>query len=209
MPFNDATKSPALSRLGYAHLLSITSRHEQALREVDRALATEPRSPIASTLKGQFLFNARRYGDAAEQLRSTLESRPTLWIALLHRGRLYERDGRYEEALAAFSKAKESGGSWTPVALSGFTQAASGQRQAAERTLSEMRVAAERTYVPPYSFALVYQGLRDTDNALRWLERAYEDRDVRMVFLGVEPAWDSLRADLRFIGLLKRMNLTN
>jgi DNA-binding winged helix-turn-helix (wHTH) protein/TolB-like protein/Flp pilus assembly protein TadD len=197
------------AHLGYAHLLSITSRHEQALREVDRALVTEPRSPIASTLKGQFLFNARRYGDAAEQLRSTLESHPTFWIALLHRGRLYERDGRYEEALAAFSKAKEAGGSWTPVALSGFTQAASGHRQAAERTLSEMRAAAERTYVPPYSFALVYQGLRDTDNALRWLERAYEDRDVRMVFLGVEPAWDSLRADLRFGGLLKRMNLTN
>jgi TolB-like protein len=197
------------AHLGYAHLLSITSRHDQALREVDRALATEPRSPIASTLKGQFLFNARRYGDAAEQLRSTLESHPTFWIALLHRGRLYERDGRYEEALAAFSKAKESGGSWTPVALIGFTQAASGQRQAAERTLSEMQAAAERTYVSPYSFAMVYQGLRDTDNALRWLERAYDDRDVRMVFLGVEPAWDSLRADRRFIGLLKRMNLTN
>lgn len=196
------------AHLGYAHLLSITSRHEQALQQVDRALATEPRSPIASTLKAQFFSNARRDGDAAEQLRSTLESHPTFWIALLHRARLYERDGRYEEALAAFSKAKESGGSWTAVALSGFTQAASGQRQAAERTLSEMRIAAERTYVPPYNFALVYQGLRDTDNALRWLERAYEDRDVRMVFLGVEPAWDSLREHPRFIGLLKRMNLT-
>ena len=95
------------------------------------------------------------------------------------------------------------------MALSGFTQAASGKRQAAERTLSEMRVAAERTYVSPYSFALVYQGLRDTDNALQWLERAYEERDVRMVFLGVEPAWDSLRGDLRFIALSKRMNLIN
>jgi DNA-binding winged helix-turn-helix (wHTH) protein/TolB-like protein/Tfp pilus assembly protein PilF len=197
------------AHLGYAHLLSITSRHEQALREVDLALATEPQSPIASTLKGQFLFSARRYADAAEQLRSTLESHPAFWIALLHRGRLYERDGRYQEALAAFSRARESGGSWTPVALSGFTQAASGQRQAAERTLGEMRAAAERAYVPPYGFALVYQGLRDTDNALRWLERAYEDRDVRMVFLGVEPVWDSLRADPRFIGLSKRMNFPN
>ena len=197
------------AHLGYAHLLSITGRHEQALREVDRALATEPRSPLASTLKGQFLFNARRYAEAAEQLRRTLESHPTFWIALLQRGRMYERDGRYEEALAVFSKAREAGGSWAPVALTGFTQAASGQRQPAQRTLSEMRAAAEGTYVPPYNFALVYQGLRDTDNALRWLERAYQDRDVRMVFLGVDPAWDSLRADLRFIGLLKRMNLTN
>jgi tetratricopeptide (TPR) repeat protein len=194
------------AHLGYAHMLSVTSRHEQALAEVDRAIAIEPRSPIASTLKGQFLFHAKRYGDATEQLRSTLENHPTFWIALLHHGRVYEREGRYEEALAAFAKARESGGMWTPVALSGFTQATSGQRQLAERTLSDMRAAAARTYVPPYNFALVYQGLRDSDNAMRWLETAYQDRDVRMVFLGVDPAWDSLRTDPRFIALSKRLN---
>jgi DNA-binding winged helix-turn-helix (wHTH) protein/TolB-like protein/thioredoxin-like negative regulator of GroEL len=196
------------AHLGYAHMLSITSRHQQALAEVNRAIAIEPRSPIASTLKGQFLFHAKRYGDAADQLRSTLESHPTFWIALLHLGGLYESQGRYEEALAAFAKAREAGGVWTPVARIGFTQATSGQRQLAQRTLSEMRAAAERTYVPPYHFALVYQGLRDGDNALRWLETAYQDRDVRMVFLGVDPAWDSLRTDQRFIALLKRMNLS-
>jgi hypothetical protein len=89
------------------------------------------------------------------------------------------------------------------------TQVVSGQKAAAERTLRELQAASERTYVPPYNIALVYQGLHDTDNALRLLEKGYDDRDVRMVFLGVDPAWDSLRTDRRFIGLLKRMHLTN
>jgi tetratricopeptide (TPR) repeat protein len=197
------------AHLGYAHLLSITSRHEDALREVNRALAVEPQSPLAGTLKGQFLFNARRYRDAAEQLRSTLESHPAFWIALLHRGRMHERDGRYEEALADFTRARESGGSWGAVSLTGFTQAASGQHKAAERTLRELRAAAERTYVPPYNVALVYQGLHDIGNALRWLEKGYDERDVRMVFLGVDPAWDALRGNVQFMELLKRMNFTN
>ena len=195
------------AHLGYAHLLSITQRHEEAMRAVNRALEIEPRSPLADALKGQFLFHARQYESAAEQLRTTLESHPTFWIALLQLGTVYQRGGRYEEALAAFRKAGESGHSWTPVARIGHALAVFGQREAALRTLDELHAAEERTYVPPYHLALVYHGLRDPANALRWLEKAYEDRDVRLVFLGVDPAWDSLREHPGFIALLQRMNL--
>jgi tetratricopeptide (TPR) repeat protein len=179
------------------------------MREVNRALEIEPRSPLADTLKGQFLFHARQYEGAAEQLRTTLERYPTFWIALLQLGTVYQRGGRYEEALAAFTKAGESGDSWTPVARIGHALAVFGQREAALRTLDELHAAGERTYVPPYHLALVYHGLRDPASTLRWLERAYEERDVRLVFLGVDPAWDSLREHPGFIALLQRMNLTS
>jgi serine/threonine-protein kinase len=62
--------------------------------------------------------------------------------------------------------------------------------------------------VPPYYIALVHNGLLQPNEALDWLERAYEERDVRTVFLGVDPAWDSLRGLPRFKGLLKQMNLS-
>ena len=86
----------------------------------------------ASTLKGSFLFHARRYPEAVEQTRTTLESHPTFWIALLQRARRYEHEGRYEEAIATFRKAQEHGS--TPSSLSpiGFTYAASGRREEAE-----------------------------------------------------------------------------
>jgi gamma-glutamylcysteine synthetase len=46
-----------------------------------------------------------------------------------------------------------------------------------------------------------------THEALAALERAYAERDVRMVFLGVQPTWTPLHTDPRFVALLKRMNL--
>jgi DNA-binding winged helix-turn-helix (wHTH) protein/TolB-like protein/thioredoxin-like negative regulator of GroEL len=195
------------ARLGYAHLLSNTGRHEEALREVDQSIKLDSLSPIANALKGQFLFHARRHSEAIEQLHKTLEVNPAFWVALVQLGRSYEQVGRHPEALEAFRKARESGGATAPLSLIGYTQGASGHKEEAERTLRELRSLSEETYVPPYNVALVYHGLGNTAEAVRWLERAYDERDVRMVFIGVDPLWDSLRGEPRFTGLLERMKL--
>jgi DNA-binding winged helix-turn-helix (wHTH) protein/TolB-like protein/Flp pilus assembly protein TadD len=196
------------AHLGYAHLLSNMGRSEEALREVDQALRLDPLSPLANALKGQFLFYARRYPEAKEQLHKTLEINPTFWVALLQLGRSYEREGRYEEALEAYRKARESSGSTAPLSLIGYTSAASGRRDEAARTLLELRALSEKEYVPPYNVATIYNGLGNSDETLRWLARAYGGRDVHMVFLGIDPQWDALRNDLRFVRLMGRMNLT-
>ena len=57
------------------------------------------------------------------------------------------------------------------------------------------------------NFALVYQGLGNSNEALRWLEKAYEQRDVHMVFLPVDSKWDALRKNPHFMDLIKRLNL--
>jgi hypothetical protein len=61
--------------------------------------------------------------------------------------------------------------------------------------------------VPSYYIALVHLGLGDDSETLDWLERAYAKRDVRMVFIGVDPLWDGLRQNRRFAALLEKMNL--
>lgn len=73
--------------------------------------------------------------------------------------------------------------------------------------LQELKKRAAERYVPPYNIALVYNGLDERDATLAWLEKGYEQRDVRMTFLKVDPKWDNLRADARFISLVKRMRL--
>lgn len=195
------------AHLGYAHLLSNTGRHDEALREVEQAIRLDPLSSLAGALKGQFLFHARRYPEAIEQLRQTLEINPAFWVALVQLGRSYVQVGRHQEAFEAFRKASESGGTTAPLSFTGYTYAASGLRVEAERTLLELRSPSEGTSVPPYNVALVYHGLGDTTEAMRWLEKADNERDVRMVFLGVDPLWDSLRSDPHFAGLLERMKL--
>ncbi len=62
-------------------------------------------------------------------------------------------------------------------------------------------------YVPPEWIAELYAHAGDKEGALEWLEKAYQDRNIAMVFLSVNPTWDSVRDDPRFQDLLRRMNL--
>ena len=67
-----------------------------------------------------------------------------------------------------------------------------------------LKLSAEH-YVSPYNIALIYHGLGERDQALAWLERGFEQRDPKMVFLRVERKWDDLRDDPRFRDLLRRI----
>ena len=71
--------------------------------------------------------------------------------------------------------------------------------------VAELEERALREYVSPYSIALVYAGLGERDQVLSWLERAYDDRTHWLVFLRVEPMFDSVREDCRFERLLTRI----
>jgi len=62
-------------------------------------------------------------------------------------------------------------------------------------------------WIPPYHLAIVYAGLGEKQNALDWLERAFDQRDPKMAFLKVASCWNDIRTEPRFIGLMKRMNL--
>ena len=197
-----------LAHLGYAHLLSTLGRHEDALAEVDRAIKLDPLSPFVGTIKGQILFHAHRYSEAIEEVNKALEIEPNFWIGQIVLGRSYERLGHYEQAIKSLRTAAEfSGGVTEATSLAGYVYAVSGRRQQAEQALQTLRVTSQTRYVPPYNFALLYQGLGNSDEALKWLEKAYEQRDVHMVFLPVDSKWDALRKNPHFMDLIKRLNL--
>jgi DNA-binding winged helix-turn-helix (wHTH) protein/TolB-like protein/Tfp pilus assembly protein PilF len=192
------------ARLGYAHLLSNTLRPDDAIREVDLAIDIDPLSPLAGALKSQFLFYADRTREAHDQLRATLETSQAFWIAQLQLGRILLHEGPHADAVAAFTRAADTGGVWAPLALAGYAHGLSGNRDAARQILERLEDAA----APPLLQAQVHLGLGDNESALAALERAYSEKDVRMVFLGVEPMWGPLHTDRRFVALLKRMNLS-
>ena len=73
--------------------------------------------------------------------------------------------------------------------------------------LGELEARAKKQYVPATSIATIYSGLGDTEQAVAWLQRAYEQRDVRMSFLKVDRRWDALRTDARFAAIAKAMDL--
>ncbi|MCM3871377.1 MAG: tetratricopeptide repeat protein [Pyrinomonadaceae bacterium] len=196
------------AHVAYGNLLSGLGRHEEALAEMDRAHRLDPLSALGGALHGMALYLARRYPEAGEHLRRELEINPNFWLTWIQLGKSYEQMGRYEDALEAFRRADGSGGPAETQSFIGYTYATSGRKREAEQVLRELAARGERSYLAPYNMAVVYQGLGDKDGALRWLERAYDERDPHMVFLGVEPAWDSLRAEPRFADLMKRLRLS-
>jgi tetratricopeptide (TPR) repeat protein len=193
----------------YALLLSTLGRHQESIGEGARARELDPRSPIMRTLESLFLYFDGRNDEAREKLTKTLELEPDFWIALLTLARVDVRQGKYTDAIAELTKARRTSGNNTQtISMIGYTWALAGHRAEAQAALDELTTLSKQRYVPPYTFAMVYNGLGEDDEALLWLERAYDTRDVLLApFIKADPSWGRLRANPRFATILKRMNL--
>lgn len=192
----------------HALLLSSLGKHDDAISEIDRAIRLEPLWPMTGALKGHVLFQARRYPEAIDYLLKTLELDNNFWITHIELGKSYQAAGQYAQALQSFGRAHElSQVTSETISLRGYTYAVSGDGEQARKMLRELEALARQRYVPPYNFALLYMGLGNSAQALRWLEKAYREKDVHMVFLGVDPKWDQFRSDSRFVRLADQLNL--
>jgi DNA-binding winged helix-turn-helix (wHTH) protein/TolB-like protein/Tfp pilus assembly protein PilF len=197
----------SVAHLGYSHILMNVGRHEEAVAEVKLARELDPLSLVTNALEGQVLFYAVREAEAVERLHKTFELDPDFWIAHINLAKIYIRQEKYDDALAHLAKAQESsGGNTETLSLKGYALAKAGRRAEAQATLDELESASSQKFVPPYNIALIYNALDDRDAALNWLEKAVQARDVRSTFLKIEPKWNNLRAEPRFIELMRRMN---
>jgi len=195
-------------QIWYAVLLGATGRHDESVRLIERAASFEPASlPVQLTAGRCYLF-AGQYDAALERIRATLEMDSDnllahVWLAraLGAKGRLREAAGAVETGMNRFGR--------LPILLmlSGVLSGQIGQRDEALRILTELREEAQRRYVPVIFEALVLAALGNADEALQNLHQAYQQRSGLLAFAGVlRWEWDSLRADLRFTNLLKKVH---
>ncbi len=153
-------------------------------------------------------LDARRYEESIEQLQVVVDLQPNLPNAYGVLARVYQAQGLYEDAIAAYQKFLTLGGA-SEEEVAGLADAyqTSGKEGYWRWMLDYWTERAKQEYVPPTSFALIYAYLGDKDQAMRWLEEGYKEREFVMASLNVAPDWDSLRDDPRFHDLLLRMNL--
>jgi Flp pilus assembly protein TadD len=152
---------------------------------------------------------ARKYDQAIERFCETLELDGDFAAAHSVLGVTYEAKGRYQEALAAYQQALNVQGNLPElITFVARTHALNGRRDKALQTMAELKGLDEHS-VHPYSIALVHIALGDTDEAFRWLEKAYHARDEDLVILKVDPRLDFLRGDPRFMSLLQRVGLAD
>jgi DNA-binding winged helix-turn-helix (wHTH) protein/TolB-like protein/Flp pilus assembly protein TadD len=189
----------------YAILLMEAGREDEAFAKIKRALEIDPTSVLYNATLGFLHYWARRYDQAIEQLGKTIDMESGHWLAHYWLAQVYAQKGRYSEALSEAQKAwdlsDDSGSSW----VLGYVYAVAGRRAEAQQQINELLKLSKQRYVPPYDIAQIYAGLGDKDQAFAWLEKADEDRSRGMDYLNLNPAFDTLRSDARFLALTKRI----
>ena len=116
--------------------------------------------------------------------------------------------GMYEDAIVELKKAiLISGVDLRAKAYLAYTYALAGERGQALKILNELNDLSKHRYVSSKLRAVIHTGLGDNDQAFEWLESAYQEHDVQLLPIKVNPVWDPLRSDPRFQDLLKKMGL--
>jgi adenylate cyclase len=191
--------------LGNDSLLGL-GRFEEAIAEGKRAVELDPLSSIINADFGVTLYVARRYDDAVTQLRKTLEIDPTFYYAQYWLGIVLQQKGNLAGALAQFEKAKELSDDPYLLALSGAARALAGDKSAALQTLTDLDKISQHREVLAYWRALLYLSLSNKEEALRSLEKSFEERDgANIGWIKVDPLLDPLHGDPRFEALVQRV----
>jgi len=197
----------ATARHWYGNItLAALGRFDDAIVEGKRAVELDPLSLINNADLGFDYFFARRYDEAIEQVRKTLEMDPGFYSAYLTLGQALEMKGARDAAIEEYQKARALNDDSSVLGLLGHAYGFSGNKMEADKILDQLKELSQERYVSAYSFALVYLGLGDKEQALGWLEQGYQDRAGSDIgYIRVDPFLDPLRGDPRFEALAEKI----
>jgi tetratricopeptide (TPR) repeat protein len=198
----------AVAREGYGELLSILGRQDEALAELRSAAELDPLSTAVTAAIGTVFYYARDYDASVGQFRRAIMADPSDVEAHIGMGKSLAGAGRYHEAVEAIDEAvRLSGEGGAALAALGYVYAKRGDRASAVEILDRFRRPEDGSRPIPFFAAFILVGLGSVDDAVSFLEKAYEERDRRLFGLGVDPAWDGARTDPRFSALLAKIGL--
>lgn len=205
----------------YAHFfysnsyLSPPGRHEEAIAEMNKAIALDPFSPPIQSFFGRTYLWARRYDEALAQFKKCAEMFPGFAIDHERIAHLYTYTGRLEDAIAEETRARLLAGEDSKSVIEKEEALRKALKEEGSQGYWKKVLELSRTgenppeaYKGSYGMAIVYARLGDKEKALDALERAFGERVLAMTEIGIEPALDPLRGEARFQSLLQRVGLT-
>src|SRR5438046_4003717 len=199
---NDAS---AQHWLGSGPLVSL-ARFDQAIAHCKRSVELERLSPVMMVDYGSIFFYAKRYDESISVLRKAVEMDPSFGYAHQTLATAYQAKSDLRNAIAEFEKAKQVDDAPVILAEWAAAKAWAGDKGTARKTLAELDVIAQRREVVAYVRAVLHLSLGDKDEAMRWLERSFEEGDgANIGTLQVDPLVESLRGDRRFEALVQKV----
>lgn len=181
---------------------------DEALQEAKRAERLSPGSSIEASYVPWINVKQRRYEDSVQAWRRILEVDPHAFYATMQLVFALTRLGRAPEAAETYRELRKAMNAGKEQLADGWVmeyEVATGRRTEALKTTEGWVAKRAEKYVDAFHIAWMYSVLGRKDDAMRWLETAYEERSAGIYVLKVDPTMDGLRGDSRFEVLLKRL----
>lgn len=192
----------------YGEHLSALKRTDEALAELQRALDLDPLSVIMTKIYGDVFVNSRRFDEGIVQYKKAIDLDPNFSTTYYFLGRAYEAKGMFDQAVEGYGTSARLGA----MPIEGIARISDGYQRTGwkgylEASLAELEAGGRTGRVPAFVVSTFCARLGKRDDAMKWLQKAYDDRDFRVPLIGVSFEFDSLRSDPRFIELTKRVGL--
>jgi tetratricopeptide (TPR) repeat protein len=192
----------------YADYLDAMGRFEEGMRQHQRAMELDPLSLICSSNTAYAYYLAHQYDQSIEHYKKTLEIDRGFAGAHMFLADLYWQKGMYNEYVTELQEGLRLNGDVQQAEEVGRAYKSSGAKGAAKSQLQSLSRRRSQGYVPASSIAAGYLRLGDKDNAVAWLEKAYQERDPELAWAKVEPVWNVLRSEPKFIDLMRRLGFS-
>jgi Flp pilus assembly protein TadD len=166
----------------------------------------DPLSPVVGAYLAKVLQEAGQDDKAVAQAKKTLDLAPDSGVTHAVLGIAYQDKRMYAEAIAEYKKALQTGGPPAEVrGLLGYAYATSGNRNEAEKMITELKALWPGHTHAALDLAVVFSGLGDRETTLYWLDRAEQARVSDLIGLARDSRFVGLRTDPRFQGLVERV----
>ena len=195
----------ALAHQWYSDLLWVTGRGDEAFAEYKLADQADPSSIAITATATVHFYYRREYDRAMVRCRKMLATDSGAYLPHLILGLIYQQKEMRKESLAELQKAIAAGAGRAGQSALGCHYAATGQLEEALKLIEEFKQAAGKTYLDPLHVAAIYSCLRDSERTLEWIEKGYQDRSTAMVYLNIDPRYDWLHTNPRFVDLARRV----
>jgi TolB-like protein/Tfp pilus assembly protein PilF len=190
----------------FSGALESLGQFDEALTESKLGTELDPFSAVNLVDQGRVYGSARRFQEAKVVFEKALSIDPAFSYAHWHYGEMLQGSGDLKGAAVEYAKSRSASNTPEPIALSGQLAARMGRPEDARQALTALDEMEKHRYVDVFWRALVYLSLGDKEQALRLLEKSYENREgYEISLIQVDPMLDSLRAEPRFQALVQKV----
>jgi eukaryotic-like serine/threonine-protein kinase len=194
-----------------ADIASLGGREQEAIAEANRAHQLEPLSPVPTLIVGVVYGSMRQYDKAIQACKKLVNESPTYadahrCLAFAHWGKRMYREVIEEWKVYGQLSGDQNESEFASALEQGF-RSAGGWKGALTRGIEARQAQRKTGYFSANSMASLYADLGDKENAFRWLNIAYRERDVNLLGLKTDFLLDPVRSDPRFSDLVRKVGL--